>query len=66
LAGEQITGVGSAVVVLEPSTSEEPHREDVHKPTDSKLTGKPTAPVKKTPQQSGNHRSPLLVPDQRS
>uniref|UniRef100_A0A2S2QSQ5 Sperm flagellar membrane protein n=2 Tax=Sipha flava TaxID=143950 RepID=A0A2S2QSQ5_9HEMI len=52
LAGEQITGVGSAVVVLEPSTSEEPHREDVHKPTDSKLTGKPTAPVKKTPQQS--------------
>lgn len=52
--GEQITGVGSAVVVLEPSTSEEPHRDDAHKPTDNKLLGKPTAPIKKTPQQSGN------------
>lgn len=55
-AGEHVTGVGSAVVVLEPSTSEEPHRDDAHKPTESKLPGKPTAPVKKTPQQSGNYR----------
>ncbi|XP_050440511.1 mucin-5AC [Adelges cooleyi] len=49
---ELITGVGSAVVVLEPSTSEVPHREDTHKPTDNKLPVKPTAPVKKTSQQS--------------
>lgn len=54
LAGEHITGVGSAVVVLEPSTSEEPHRDDIHKPTDNnRLSGKPTTPIKKTPQQSG-------------
>ncbi|XP_050058949.1 uncharacterized protein LOC114126396 [Aphis gossypii] len=51
-AGEHVTGVGSAVVVLEPSTSEEPHRDDAHKPTDNKLSSKPTPPVKKTPQQS--------------
>lgn len=54
-AGEHVTGVGSAVVVLEPSTSEEPHRDDAHKPTDNKLSGKPTPPVKKTPQQSGDY-----------
>ncbi|XP_050544267.1 uncharacterized protein LOC126907194 [Daktulosphaira vitifoliae] len=47
---DSITGVGSAVVVLEPSTSEVPHREDLHKPTDNKLPAKPTAPVKKTSQ----------------
>ncbi|XP_060849142.1 protein piccolo [Rhopalosiphum padi] len=52
LAGEHVTGVGSAVVVLEPSTSEEPHRDDTHKPTDNKLPSKPTPPVKKAPQQS--------------
>lgn len=52
-AGEHVTGVGSAVVVLEPSTSEEPYREDIHKSTDNRLPGKPTTPVKKTPQQSG-------------
>lgn len=56
-AGEHVTGVGSAVVVLEPSTSEEPHRDDTHKPTDNKLPSKPTAPLKKTPQQSGNYHT---------
>lgn len=56
--GEQVTGVGSAVVVLEPSTSEEPHHEEAHKPTENKLpSGKPTTPIKKTPQQSGNYES---------
>lgn len=56
--GEQVTGVGSAVVVLEPSTSEEPHHEEAHKPTENKLpSGKPTTPIKKTSQQSGNYKS---------
>lgn len=59
-AGEHVTGVGSAVVVLEPSTSEEPHRDDAHKPTDNKLSSKPTPPVKKTPQQSGNYCTDVI------